>query len=109
MAKVSYGRRVSELAEHDPDAVAFVCGEHSLRRGALEARTHRRARRYAERGVGAGDLVTLALPASLLVGYTVQCWANIQNVHTHSGMNVGMGTVWRSMLGQRTLKKSKKL
>ena len=45
-------------------------------------------------------LVTLALPASLLVGYTVQCWANIQNVHTHSGMNVGMVTVWRSMLGQ---------
>jgi bile acid-coenzyme A ligase len=62
VAKVSYGRRVSELAERDPDAVAFVCGEQSLRRGELEARTNRRARSYAERGVGAGDLVTLALP-----------------------------------------------
>ena len=45
-------------------------------------------------------LVTLALPVSLLVGYTVQCWANIHNVHLHSGMNVGMVGVWRSMMGQ---------
>ena len=45
-------------------------------------------------------LVTLALPASLLVGYTVQCWANIYNVHLHSGMNVGMVGVWRSMASQ---------
>ena len=62
MAKVSYGRRVSELADRDPDAVAFVCEERTLSRGDLETRTNRRARAYAERGVGAGDLVTLALP-----------------------------------------------
>ncbi|MEE2678489.1 MAG: AMP-binding protein [Myxococcota bacterium] len=75
MAKVSYGRRVGELADRDPEAVAFVCGEQELRRGELEARTNRRARTYAERGVGAGDLVTLALPNGLeLVEACIATW-----------------------------------
>src|SRR5262245_41015665 len=62
MALVSYGRRVTELAAAQPDAVAFVCEEQVLTRGELERDANRRAREFARRGVNPGDLVTLALP-----------------------------------------------
>ena len=62
MAPVSYGRRVSQLAAAQPDAVAFVCGDAVLTRGALERDANRRAREFARRGVAAGDLVSLLLP-----------------------------------------------
>jgi bile acid-coenzyme A ligase len=62
MALVSYGRRVTDLAAAQPDAVAFVCEEQALTRGALERDANRRAREFARRGVKAGDLVTLVLP-----------------------------------------------
>lgn len=45
-------------------------------------------------------LIFLALPVSLLVGYTVQCWANVSNVHIWGGMNVGMPGVWIGMQNQ---------
>ena len=55
--------------------MAFICGEQHLRRGELESRTNRRARTYAERGVTAGDLVTLALPNGLeLVEACIAAW-----------------------------------
>lgn len=54
------------VAEADPDAVAVVCddGSHraTLTRGELEQTANRAARAYAERGVGEGDMVTIALP-----------------------------------------------
>src|SRR5215475_6061354 len=62
MSLVSYGRRVTELAAAQPDAVAFVCEEEMITRGALERDANRRAREFARRGVKAGDLVTLLLP-----------------------------------------------
>jgi bile acid-coenzyme A ligase len=62
MALVSYGRRVSELAARDPDAVALVHEGVDVTRGALEASANRLARRFAELGVEAGDRVTYALP-----------------------------------------------
>src|SRR5262245_4606062 len=62
MAFVSYGRRVTDLAAAQPDAVAFVCEERVLTRGELERDANRLAREFARRGVGAGDLVTLTLP-----------------------------------------------
>jgi bile acid-coenzyme A ligase len=62
MALVSYGRRVTDLAAAQPDAIAFVCEEQVLTRGALERDANRRAREFARRGVTAGDLVTLLLP-----------------------------------------------
>jgi len=62
MALVSYGRRVTDLAAAQPDAVAFVCEAQTLTRGALERDANRRAREFARRGVTCGDLVTLILP-----------------------------------------------
>lgn len=62
MARSSYGRRVSELAEREPDAPALYHEEDVLTRSELEARANRLARAYAERGVKEGDLVTIALP-----------------------------------------------
>ncbi len=62
MARISYGRRATELAERDPEAPAFLCEERVLSRGELESRSNRLARAYAELGVGAGDLVTIGLP-----------------------------------------------
>ena len=62
MALVSYGRRVTDLAAAQPDAVAFVCEGQELTRGELERDANRRAREFARRGVRAGDLVTVILP-----------------------------------------------
>jgi len=62
VARISFGRRATELAEQDPDAPAFVCEERVLTRGELERRANRLARAYAELGVGVGDLVTIGLP-----------------------------------------------
>ena len=47
MALVSYGRRVTELAAAQPDAVAFVCEGQELTRGALERDANRLAREFA--------------------------------------------------------------
>ena len=58
MASVSYGRRVTDLAEQAPDAPAFVCEERVLSRGALERDANRRARAYAQLGVKPGALVS---------------------------------------------------
>ena len=65
MTAISYGRRVTELAPAQPDAVAFVCEDEVLTRGALERDANRRAREFARRGVKPGDLVTLMLPNGL--------------------------------------------
>lgn len=65
MAAISYGRRVTELAAAEPDAPAFICEDEVLTRGELECDANQRARDFARRGVGKGDLVTLVLPNGL--------------------------------------------
>jgi bile acid-coenzyme A ligase len=65
MATMSYGRTMGWLAERDPTAVAVIFGDESLTRAELERGSNRLARCYAERGVSAGDLVTVALPNCL--------------------------------------------
>jgi bile acid-coenzyme A ligase len=65
MTAISYGRRVTELANEAPDAPAFLCDGEVLTRGELELDANRRARDFARRGVGEGDLVTLVLPNGL--------------------------------------------
>jgi bile acid-coenzyme A ligase len=50
------------LAERDPDGAAVVHEDRRLSRAQLERRSNRLARAYQQLGVGAGDLVTLALP-----------------------------------------------
>ena len=65
MTLISYGRRVTELAEQDPDRLAITCGEHSLTRAELESAANRLARDMAAGGARAGDMVTVALPNSV--------------------------------------------
>ncbi|MEV7550501.1 amino acid adenylation domain-containing protein [Amycolatopsis sp. NPDC089917] len=52
------------LAELDPDQTALVSGDERLTAGELVARVHRLARALRARGVGADDVVALALPRS---------------------------------------------
>ncbi|TDJ07578.1 MAG: acid--CoA ligase [Deltaproteobacteria bacterium] len=65
MPRMSYGRAMAWLAERDPDGVAIIHEDESATRIALEQRSNRLARAYAELGVREGDLVTLALPNSI--------------------------------------------
>ena len=58
---MSYGRAMSWHAERDPDADALLFGQQVCSRGELERRSNRLARDYRARGVGEGDLVTVAL------------------------------------------------
>jgi bile acid-coenzyme A ligase len=65
MALISFPARLSQLAASAPDRAAVVCGGRSLSRGELERTANRLARDLAERGVGYGDFVTVALPNSI--------------------------------------------
>jgi bile acid-coenzyme A ligase len=62
MAKMSHGRASAWLAAEAPDRLAVVHGDEAVTRAELERRSNRLARAYAERGVGTGALVTIALP-----------------------------------------------
>jgi bile acid-coenzyme A ligase len=75
MALISYSRRLSELADRDPDRPAVTCGGRVLTRGDLERQANRFARDLAGRGITTGDFVTVALPNSTdwFVAY-VACW-----------------------------------
>ncbi len=54
------------MAEERPDAPAVTVGDGpSMTWSELHRRTNQVARVYAERGVGWGDIVTLALPTSI--------------------------------------------
>lgn len=59
------GARLAELASADPDRPAVTCGDLTLSRGELEARTNRLARAYRQMGVSTGSFVTIALPTGL--------------------------------------------
>ncbi len=65
MATMSYGRAMSWLADREPERIAIVHGEREITRGELDAQACRLARDFARRGVGEGDLVTIALPNSI--------------------------------------------
>ena len=63
---ISYGRQLTLLAERHPDDVALVAVspegvERSVTWSELERRSNQVARLLAERGVGQGDTVTIAL------------------------------------------------
>jgi bile acid-coenzyme A ligase len=65
MARISYGRRLTQLAEVDPDRPAVTCGEATSTRGELERAANRLAHDFLGRGVAVGDMVTIALPNSI--------------------------------------------
>jgi len=62
MSICSYGRAFAWHAERDPDRTAIRHGDEAISFAALDRRANRLARAYASLGVGAGDLVTIALP-----------------------------------------------
>jgi bile acid-coenzyme A ligase len=64
MATISYGRRITQLAELDPERPAVTCGATTLTRRQLEQRANRLAHDFLARGVEVGDMVTIALPNS---------------------------------------------
>src|SRR5271156_3359811 len=72
---VSYGRRLSGLAETQPEATAFIFvntagDERPISWRHLDQQSNRVARGFALRGIGQGDMVVLELPNSVehLVG-----------------------------------------
>jgi bile acid-coenzyme A ligase len=73
VGKVSYGLRITQLADADPDRVAVVCDDETLTRGELERRANRMARAFEERGVRQGRLVAIGLPNGL--EFAVACTA----------------------------------
>jgi bile acid-coenzyme A ligase len=75
MAKVSYAQRLTDLATADPDRPAITCGEERVTRAELDRAANRMARDLAGRGVGFGDMVTIALPNSVdwFVAFAA-CW-----------------------------------
>ena len=64
MAEVSFARRFTDLAAAHPDTVAIICGDQQLTWKELESGANRLARDLEARGVGLGDMVTVALPNS---------------------------------------------
>ena len=64
MGVISYSRRLTDLAEQDPDRPAITCGDKSVTRGELESAANRLARDLSSGGVRFGDMVTIALPNS---------------------------------------------
>jgi len=74
---VSYGLRLTQLAEADPGAIALACdgpdGTVLLTRAELEARANRLARALAAQGLGQGDTATFALPNG--ADFFIACFA----------------------------------
>jgi bile acid-coenzyme A ligase len=69
------GSQISALADLAPDEPAVSCDGLSITRRELDRSTNRLARAYAERGVGAGDYVTMVLPNSIeWIQAAVACW-----------------------------------
>jgi bile acid-coenzyme A ligase len=73
MAVVSYPRALALRAERDPDGAALIVDARSLAWGELERDSSRLARAFAERGVGHGAFVTIALPNGF--PFVVACFA----------------------------------
>jgi bile acid-coenzyme A ligase len=75
MALVSYARRFTDLAAADPDRLAITCGDDVITRAGFESAANRLARDLQGRGVGLGDMVTIALPNSIAWFVTAAaCW-----------------------------------
>jgi bile acid-coenzyme A ligase len=65
MPMVSYAQRLADHAAADPDHLAITDEHRSVTRGEFEALANRTARAFARLGVGAHDMVTIALPNSI--------------------------------------------
>ncbi|MEM7366837.1 MAG: AMP-binding protein, partial [Pseudomonadota bacterium] len=65
MAAISISRLITGIAEADPDRIAITHEDQQVTRKELDHRTNRLARDYQQRGVKAGDMVTVGLPNSI--------------------------------------------
>jgi bile acid-coenzyme A ligase len=65
VTRVSFARRLTDVAAADPDRPAVSCGEHVVTRIELDRAANALARELAARGVAGGDMVTVALPNSV--------------------------------------------
>ena len=70
---ISFGAKLKQHAQTQPDAPAVTCGDETLTYGQLHRRSNRIARGLQSLGVKAGDLVTVGLPNS--VGFVEACHA----------------------------------
>jgi bile acid-coenzyme A ligase len=75
VALLSYNRRLTSLAEQDPERRAITCGDKSITRSELESAANRLARDLLEGGAAQGDMVTVALPNSVewFIAFAA-CW-----------------------------------
>jgi bile acid-coenzyme A ligase len=75
MTAISFARRVTDLAAADPDRPSITCGDDTLTRAEFDGAANRFGRDLAQRGVGVGDMVTIALPNSVdwFVAFAA-CW-----------------------------------
>lgn len=72
---VPIGRILTDLANDNPAFPAVTCGDDTISRGDLEARSNRLARAYEEIGVRHGDFVTIALPNGIeFIAVTAAVW-----------------------------------
>ncbi|MEU3273855.1 amino acid adenylation domain-containing protein [Saccharomonospora sp. NPDC006951] len=65
VAELTWHAMVERQAELTPDAVAVVCEERHLRYAELNAEANRLARMLVAKGIGAEDVVALAVPRSI--------------------------------------------
>lgn len=62
---ISYAQRITDLAAAQPDRLMVSCGDRHATRAEIESAANRLARDLRDLGVGAGDMVTIALPNSV--------------------------------------------
>jgi len=70
---ISFGAKLKQHAQRQPDAPAVTCDDQTITYGELHRHSNRIARGLQTLGVKAGDLVTVGLPNS--VGFVEACHA----------------------------------
>ena len=74
-APTPLGILVGRLAQADPSRAAITCGQQTISRAELEARTNRLARAYRDLGVRQDSFVTIGLPNGIeFLEATVAAW-----------------------------------
>lgn len=63
--RVPIVQRFHDVVQERGDDVGIICGDETRTFAAVDRASNRLARAYADRGVGTGDIVTIALPNSV--------------------------------------------
>lgn len=62
---IPFLKRLENLAQENPDAIAFVCADETITRADVLRRGYNLAVELHKAGVGPGDMVTIAVPNSI--------------------------------------------